>query len=170
LNCGRDGCLVRDVKRHALRIEPATKLVERLGDIRMIGEGEPVPALREHFGDRRSDVARCAGDQNGPHSVKLSRLASAVSRRCTLWSSPSRKLSSGDPASSAGALATIRCATTKRMPAAQAYRSHALKVRVATTMRSSSPASGLASAIGRRGMEHLWNVMKKGLLAGDTLR
>ena len=30
----------------------------------------------------------------------------------------------------------------------------------------SLPASGIASS----GMEHLWNVMKKGLLAGDTLR
>ncbi len=107
-DCSRHGGLVRDVEGHALGTESAAELLEPLGDIRMIGEREPVPALREHLGDRRADVARCAGDEEGRHSVTLFRLTSAVSKRWTLPRSPTRTLSPGDPANGAAAFATTR--------------------------------------------------------------
>src|SRR5439155_17801844 len=148
-DCSRDGGLVRDVEGHALGAESAAELVQLRTGIRMIGQGKPVPPLRKHFGDRRSDVARCAGDEDGRHSVTLFRLTSAVSKRWTLPRSPTRTLSSGDPANGAAAFATIRrsspsCSITRWTNASEP-RSSTMRIRPAT-----EPPSPTTTVSGRK--------------------
>src|SRR5205085_3531 len=104
----RDGSLVRDVEGHVLGIEPATHLLETLARIRMIGEGEPVPAFRQHLGERGSDVACGTCDEDGRHRLTVFRLTSAVSKMWTLPCSDTRTLSPGEPANGAAAFATMR--------------------------------------------------------------
>src|SRR6266853_144521 len=50
-------------------VDAAAQLVQPRAGIRMVGKDNPMPALREHFGDRGPDVACGARDEDLRHSV-----------------------------------------------------------------------------------------------------